>query len=121
MSTSLLLYEITSRFLYHRYSNVFSRIEKLIRRIKKKTTKLFKSIKKYYHKQFKSKKVANYPMDKIYKKEYYLKNIESLNKKSINKFVNLKSIIKRFLKCCYFIFVTTLLINITFIILLIIK
>ena len=115
------LYEISSRLLYRRYNNAFSRIEKLIKRIKRKTSKLFKKIKKHYHKQFKSKKLTNYPMDKIYNKDFYLKNLDSLNKKSINKLSNLKKFIKKSLNICYIAYTLTLLINITFIILLIIQ
>ena len=117
----VVFYEITSRILYRKYNHAFSRIEKLIKKIKRKTSKLFHKIKKHYHRQFKSKKMVNYPMDKIYKKDFYLKNLDELNKKSINKLVNLKKKIKKTRKLCYLTYIFTILINITFIVLLIIQ
>ena len=117
----VVFYEVTSRILYRKYSHAFSRIEKLIKRIKRKTSKLFKRIKKHYHKQFKSKKLVNYPMEKIYKKDFYLKNLDDLNKNSINKLAKLKKKIKRTRKWCYFTYILTILINIAFIALLIIQ
>ena len=117
----VVFYEITSRILYHRYTHAFSRIEKLIKKIKRKTSKLFKNIKKHYYKQFKSKKIVNYPMDKIYKKNFYLKNIDELNKTSINKLSNFKKRIIKTRKLCVFTYILTILINITFIVLLIIQ